>query len=481
VRRVAIVGGGITGLAAALRLVERGAAVTVLEAAAEPGGAIKTIRRDQWLLEGGPDAFITYKPGALDLVTRLGLGAEIIGTNPEHRRAFIVRRGRLYPIPEGFYLLAPTRLRPFMTTRLLSWPGKVRAALDLVLPRGRDLADESLAAFVRRRFGREVLDWLAQPLVAGIYTADPVHLSLRATFPMFLELEREHRSLILAMRRRRRQRRRRQGGAPAVAGVAADSTASRGAADESSAAGARYGVFASMTNGLGSLVDSVVARLPAGTLRCSARVDAVERAGAGWRLHVAGGIVEADAVIVALPAPGAAALVRPIDPTLAELLGGIPYASTVTVNLGYTCDQIGHPLDGFGLVVPAAERRRLLACTFSSVKYPGRAPKGQVLLRAFFGGTLGSKEADLPTAEVAALAHAETAGLLGIRGEPEFSWVWRTRVAMAQYGVGHLDRIRAIREREHALPGLALAGNAYDGIGVPDCIRSGEAAADTVA
>ncbi|MEK7476844.1 MAG: protoporphyrinogen oxidase [Candidatus Coatesbacteria bacterium] len=457
-KRVVVVGGGITGLAAALRLVEREAAVTVLEAASEPGGAIKTIRRDQWLLEGGPDAFITYKPGAIDLVKRLGLEGEVIGTNPEHRRAFIVRRGRLYPIPEGFYLLAPTRLRPFMTTRLLSWPGKIRAALDLILPAGGGQTDESLASFVRRRFGREVLDWLAQPLVAGIYTADPAQLSLRATFPMFLELEKKHRSLILAMRARR-----------------------KAGQSEGQASGARYGVFASMTGGLGAIVDAVVARLPAGTVRCSARVDAVERAGAGWRVRTGGETIEADAVILALPAPGVAALVRPFDASLAELLGGIPYASTATVNLGYTRDQIRHRLDGFGLVVPAAERSRLLACTFSSVKYAGRAPRGQVLLRAFFGGTLTSKEADLPSPELAALAHVETAALLGIRGEPEFSWVWRTRVAMAQYGVGHLDRVRAIREREKALAGLKLAGNAYEGIGLPECIRSGEAAADTLA
>jgi len=464
--RVLVVGGGITGLAAALRLAERGETVTVLEAASEPGGAIKTIRRDDWLLEGGPDAFVTYKPGAMDLVDRLGLAGEVIGTNQDHRRAFIVRRGRLYPIPEGFYLLAPSRLWPFMTTRVLSWPGKLRAAFDLVLPRGQSTADESLAAFVRRRFGREVLDWLAQPLVAGIYTADPAQLSLRATFPMFLDLEREYRSLILAMRARRLAER----------SVPAD----RSAADLSRSAGARYGVFASMARGLGSLVEAITDRLPAGTLRCSVRADAVVRTAGGWEAHAGGEQLAADAVIIALPAPNAAALVRPVDAALADLLAGIPYASTATVNLGYVRDQIRHPLDGFGAVVPAAEKRRLLACTFSSVKYPGRAPKGQVLLRAFFGGSLSSKEADLPSPQLAALAHSECAALLGIRGEPEFSWVWRTRVAMAQYGVGHVDRVRAIREREKALPGLRLAGNAYEGIGVPDCIRSGEAAADSL-
>jgi oxygen-dependent protoporphyrinogen oxidase len=235
-----------------------------------------------------------------------------------------------------------------------------------------------------------------------------------------------------------------------------------------------------MSHGLGSLVQAVAARLPTGALHTSSRVDGMERTSSGWVLHVAGKRIEADAVLVALPAPGASALLRPIDPGLGDLLSGIPYASTVTVNLGYTRDQVRHQLDGFGLVVPGAEKRRLLACTFSSVKYPGRAPRGQVLLRAFFGGTLRSREADMPSAEVAALAHAEVAALLGIRGQPEFSWVWPTRVAMAQYEVGHLDRVRAIREREKTLPGLALAGNAFEGIGVPDCIKSGEAAADSL-
>jgi oxygen-dependent protoporphyrinogen oxidase len=340
---------------------------------------------------------------------------------------------------------------------LLSIFGKARAALDLVLPAragGADQADETLASFVRRRFGSEALDHLAQPMVAGIYTADAEQLSLQATFPEFLRMEAEHRSVILALKRRR---------APSAAGTAS---------------GPRYGLFATLRHGLSTLVQAMVDRLPAGSVRMRSRVERVARTESGWTVSVAGSAdVTADAVCLALSAPVAGEVLGSVDPTLSDELKGIPYASPVTVNLAYQRPHVRHALDGFGFVVPAIEGRALLACTFSSVKFAGRAPEGAVLLRAFLGGALHPEMDGLGDADLAGMAHEELKGYLTILGEPMFAEVHRHPRSMPQYHLGHLERVARIRERVRAIPGLALAGNAYAGIGLPDCIRSGEAAA----
>ncbi len=461
-KRAIVVGAGISGLAAAFKLAERGVTVTVLEATDEPGGSIKTVHRDGFLLEAGPDSFLTEKPAALELCRTLQIEDQVIATNSKWRRSFIALDGQLHPIPQGFYLLAPVRLGSFLATPLLSWPGKLRAAADLWLPRGPEQADESLASFVRRRFGAELLERLAQPLVAGIYTADMETLSLRATFPKFLDMETQHRSVILGLRKRNAAR---------TNQAASHSTSL-------TASGARYGLFATLKDGLGTLVKALLARLPAGGITYGESVTNLSRAASGWRLDTHGGrTYEVDAVCLALPAHVAGRLLKPVDETLAGLLQGIRYASTATVNLGYAREQIGHPLDGFGFVVPASEGRRLLAVTFSHVKFPDRAPEGKALLRAFVGGALQPAVAEMEARELAQLVHHELQALLDISGSPLFSEIHRHPRSMPQYEVGHLDRVAQIRGRVHALPNLALAGNAYDGIGLPDCIASGESAA----
>lgn len=471
--RVAIVGGGIAGLAAAYRLHELaherrvGLDLMVLEADQRLGGSITTERTDGFVIESGPDSFISEKPWALDLCQRLDLRSHLVGTRDEHRRTFIVHDGVLHPLPDGFLLLAPTQLWPLVTSRLFSWPGKLRMALDLVLPRGTPKPDESLGSFVTRRLGREALERVAQPLVGGIYTADPDTLSLAATMPRFLQLERERRSLIWAM---------------ASQGRRSQHQATKRAAPGQES-GARWSLFVSFDDGMQRLVDTIAARLPPGAIRLGSAVSAVTRApsAGAWHLALADGVgLDVDGVILATPAHQTARLVADLDPDLAATLGTIDYASSATVSLAYRREEVVHPLDGFGFVVPLIERRPIIACTFSSVKYPGRAPADHVLMRCFAGGALQASVADLDDAALEAAVRAELAELLGITAAPALVRVHRHRRAMPQYRVGHLDWVAAIDTRLGAHPGLAVAGSAYRGIGIPDCVHSGEMAAVAV-
>lgn len=456
--RVAVVGGGISGLAAAHRLVEQSRAVgmpievRLFESADRVGGVIRTEQENGFVLEAGPDSFLSEKPAALQLVERLGLAGRLVGTREEFRRTYVVRGGRLHALPDGFLLMAPTRLWPLLTTPLFSWTGKLRMALDLLLPRG-DGGDQSLADFVTRRLGREALERVAQPLVGGIYTADPRTLSLAATMPRFLEMERATRSVILTMWRQQ-----------------------RAAAQRAAGSGPRWSLFLSFDAGLQVLVDGLARRLPDSTIQLGRPITSVERRGRGWRLD---GTADCDALVVATPAHAAAALLRPLDAVLAGELDGVPYASSATVTLAFDREQIPHPLDGFGFVVPHAEGRALLAGTFSSLKYPGRAPRGAMLVRAFVGGALRPELVELDDAALVAAVRRELAELIGVTAEPRLTRIARWRQAMPQYQVGHLDRVARIRRRGADL-GIHLAGNAYEGVGIPDCIRSGEMAADAV-
>lgn len=471
-KRAVIIGGGITGLTACYRLMQQAQAndlpldVVLLEASDRLGGVITTHHRDGLLLEQGPDCFLTTKPEGVELCAELGF-ADLIGTTTEHRQSFIVRRGRLVPVPQGFYLMAPGSLRPFVTTSAFSWPGKLRMALDLVLPRRAATEDdESLADFVTRRLGREALERMAQPMVGGIYTADPHHLSMQATMPQFLDMERRHRSLILALRHRQRQ----------------------ASAQQPGVSGARYGLFASFRHGMQTLVDALADRLPAGTVRLQTPVRSVRLDPDSQRWIVSpqdgpkprpgdGPDLEADAVCLALAAPHAARLLTGLDPELAAGLCDIPYASSAIVTLAYDRADVAHPLNGMGCVVPAVEQRNLIACTFSSVKFAGRAPDGKVLLRAFVGGALQQEQALWPDAKLQDAVLRDLRQLLGLTGKPALCHVSRHASAMPQYHVGHLARVERLEARSRRWPGLALAGNAYRGVGVPDCVRSGDEAA----
>jgi oxygen-dependent protoporphyrinogen oxidase len=523
--RIAVVGGGISGLAAAHRLQElsreRGKPIEVhlLEAGDRLGGVIATERRDGFLLEAGPDSFITDKPWALALCRRLGLEHRLIGTNDAHRRSFVARGGTLHPVPEGFQLLAPSRLGPFLASSLFSWPGKLRMAMEPLIPARRDPGDESLAAFVERRLGREALDRIAQPMIAGIYGADPRQLSIEATLPRFAKMEREHGSLLRAMRARRRpttndqrptttdHRRSTVHGAPST-----EHRMSSTGDQTSGTSGARYGLFVSFDAGMQVLVDALVERLPAEWVSLGARVTGVRREGAAWALSIdpsapcsrlpssaggttplpeaergerleshetpplrsgegAGGRGQYSALCLALPAHRAAELLAPLDTDMGRRLRDIRYGWSGTVNLAYRRADVPHPLNGFGFVVPSAEGLGILGCTFCSVKFAGRAPDDHALLRAF----LGREDGDLES-----IVRADLRGLLGITAAPLFTTVHRHPAAMAHYAVGHLERVGAIEERVRHWPGLALAGNGYHGIGIPDCVHSGERAAEAL-
>jgi oxygen-dependent protoporphyrinogen oxidase len=460
--RLVVVGAGISGLAAAHRAVERAREqgrpleLTVLEGADRVGGTIQTEQRDGFLVEGGPDSFLSEKPWALALCQRIGLEERLMRTDDRFRRTFVVWGGRLHPLPEGFQLLAPTRLAPLLASGLFSWPGKLRMACDLVLPRGGD-PDESLGAFVRRRLGREALERVAQPLVAGIYTADPDELSLSATMPRFVEMERRERSVILALWRAARK-------APA---------------QHAGTSGARWSLFVTLARGMDELVQALAARLPPGAVRLKERVTGVARESGRWRIATEGGVAhEADALVLAPEAHQAARMLRYVDPALTHLLEGIPHASSATVSLAYRRADVRHPLDGFGFVVPHAERRPIIACTFSSVKYAGRAPDGHVLLRVFLGGALNEGVLQGDDATLVRTAREQIGPLLGITAEPELARVARHARAMPQYHVGHAARAAAIEQAVSRHPGLRLVGGAYRGVGIADCVRSGEEAAE---
>lgn len=434
--------------------------VVLLEASDRLGGAIRTTIRDGFLLEHGPDSFLTVKPPALDLCRELGLESELLPTREGVRRSFILREGRLYPVPEGFYLLAPGRLLPFLMSGIVSIPGKLRAAIEPLIPARRGGGDESLGAFVMRRLGREMLERVAAPMVAGIYGADPWDLSLEATLPQFLRMEREYGSVIRAI----------AGGSHLPGPAAVRGTS-----------GPRYGLFLTLRGGMERLVDAIVARLPAGSVRMGAPVERIERGGAGWSVHVAGrDPIRADGVCLALPAWATVPLLLPHDGVLSDLLDGIPYGSSATVHLAYSRAAVGYPLDGMGFVAPASEGRSFLGVSFSSSKFEGRAPEGAVLLRAFVGGHGTVPHSDPGDEAPVHAVDADLRALLGIREPPLFSALHRHARSLPQYRVGHLARAEEIRRRVAAIRGLAVAGNLLGGVGVPDCIASANAAAEAL-
>lgn len=459
--RVVIVGGGITGLAAAHRLAEIdrergfGVDVTLVESSHRLGGVIDTECAEGFVLEHGPDSILTEKPWAKQLAERIGLGARMIPTEDRHRGTYVVRGGRLVPLPEGFLMMAPTQIGAFLRSSVFSWTGKARIALELLIPRGHG-GDESLASFVRRRFGREALDRAVQPLIGGIYSADPEKLSLAATMPRFLEMERTQRSVIKAMWQTQRR-----------------------APRESS--GARWSLFFNFDRGSQVLVDELVRRIPETRVHLHEQVTALERTGSTWRVIMGGTSLTADAVIVAAPAHGAATILRPVDADLARDLAAIDWSSAAVVLLAYRSADVPRAIDGFGFVVPAVERRRIIAGSYSSRKYTGRAPDGFTLLRAFVGGFAQGAALAQNDEAIVADVRAEFADLLSIRAEPVLTRVRRWERSMPQYELGHLERVARIETRVGTIPGLALAGNSYRGVGIPDCVRDGEAAAERIA
>ncbi len=464
-RRVVVLGGGVTGLVACYRLLEASKAqnlsldIHLIEASHRLGGVIETEFSDGVLMEKGPDCFLTSKPEGVELCEELGLGSQLIGTNERHRRSFVLRGDELLPVPQGYYLLAPYQIGPFLMSPVFSPLGKLRMAMDVLLPRRGGDADESLADFVRRRFGREALERMAQPMVAGIYSADPESLSLKATMPQFHEIEREHRSLILGLRKRMQK---------------------RGTDEGVSASGPRYGLFVSFARGMGALADALAEKISGASVRTGCRAELIEKKEQGWRVRLEDGEgVDAAAVCVTLPPRAAARMLEKATPGISAELMSIPSGSLATLNLVYRAGQVANPLHAMGFVVPAIENKTLLACSFSSTKFAGRAPEGKVLIRAFAGGEAASR-AGLSDEELTRNLITELHPILGISGEPEGKVFYRYEESLPHYLVGHLEKVGRIEDGLSATPGLALAGNAYRGVGIPDCVKSAGDAAEKI-
>ncbi len=447
---VVVIGGGISGLAAARRLADAGASFLLLEAGNRLGGKIVTDRVGGFTIEGGPDCFLASKPDGVGLVRQLGLEGRLCATDPAHRGTFVRRGDTLHRLPEGLTGLVPTRIVPLLTTKTLSLLGRARAGLEALLPARPADGDESIAAFARRRFGREAYDWLIEPLLSGIYAGDGEQLSLTATFPILAQLERTEGSVLRAMARRRVPR-------PGVTGG-----------------------FVTLIGGLGELIDSVARRLPPDRIRLDAAVTAIERSSAAYRVRVGNGsTITCDRVILALPAPAAARVIAPLDARIERELAGIPFVSTATISLGFAPGAVDRPLHGYGYVSPRAGGGPIVAATWTSNKFPWRAPLAGTLVRFFLGRAGSEKVIDLPDDELVALARAELTRLCGVRATPALVRVFRWPRSMPQYVVGHLERLERLAQLMRGVPGLLLAGASYRGIGIPDCIASGWAAAGT--
>jgi protoporphyrinogen/coproporphyrinogen III oxidase len=456
--RVAIVGGGISGLAAAYALEEErraGAEVeyVLYESSSRLGGVLRTEHINGCVVEAGPDSFITEKPWAADLCRSLGIGDQLIGSNDADRKTYILSRGRLVEMPDGLMLMVPTKILPTGLSPLFSWKTKWRMAQELLHPPRAADGDESVAEFVERHYGSEMVDRLADPLLSGVYGGEAANLSVRAVLPRFAEMERIHGSLGKAMLAARRK-----------------TTSARKPAAP---------LFTSLKNGMQSLAETIISRLRPDALLTSSPVLAVQqqREAGGWTVSAGLKSDQFDAVIVALPGPAAANVLHITNADLSRELGAIQYSSSITVALGYD-DQVRRSLPpGFGFLVPRSEGKRLLAATFVHNKFPHRAPPDRALLRCFFAGSNAESLWPYSDDQTIGIVRNELQQILGLRAEPLFARVYKWKSAMAQYGVGHLERLERIQQLRQQLPGLALAGNAYRGIGVPDCVRSGRDAA----
>lgn len=468
-RTVVIVGGGISGLATAFALLERTSTAglslrcTVLDAGSSWGGKIVTHRVGDIVTEAGPDSFLSQKPAALDLCAKLGLADQLINTNETGKKACVLYKGRLHDLPEGLLSFVPRQLKPFLRSGLLTWSGLVRMGLEIAVPPGPSTGDESLAGFLRRRFGTQAYERVLEPLMAGIYAGDAEQMSLRATFPRFFELEQQHGSVVRGMMEAKK----------------GTSAASSGQV--------RRTMFVSLRNGLGDLVTALTRRLTeqGAELRLGTRVEALRVRShelGRWMYDLIlqdGSALSAESVVLATPAYVSADLLRPLSPIAGGVLDLIPYASTATIAMAFPRAMMSG-IEGFGFIVPCAEQRELIAATWTSLKWPHRAPADQLLVRCYVGGVGREDILQLDDAALTAKVRAELAALCGIRAEPSYTEVNRWWRAMPQYTLGHLDRLAQLDAAVSRYPGLVLTGAGYRGVGIPDCIRDGTIAAEHV-
>lgn len=465
VPHVVIVGGGITGLSAAYYVQKkaRDAGVplryTLLERAPVLGGKIVSEKENGFLVEGGPDCFLTRKPWALALCRELGLSDDLLGTNEARRKVFVLSGGRLHPLPEGVMLIVPTRFLPFATSRLISIPGKLRMGMDLFIPRRNEDGDETLASFVRRRLGKEALEKIAEPLLSGIHVSDPERLSLKSSFPRLMDVERKYGSLIRGM-------------------LAAKRTIDQ----HGNGSGPRLPMFMTLRGGMGQLVDALRCKLDAGSLRTECEAVSLRSLGADGPpyelLTQSGARLRADAVILATPSDVTARLLDRFAPVLAASLDGIRYVSTAVVSLGYRPQPGLSPLDGFGFIIPKTEGRRITACTWSSTKFDYRAPQDHQLVRCFIGGPGREEMVDLDDEALLQVVRDDLAEIMDLRAHPDLVRIFRWHKVNPQYDLDHLERVNQMRADAKVHGGLFLAGSSYDGVGVPDCVRQAEEAVD---
>jgi oxygen-dependent protoporphyrinogen oxidase len=463
-KRTAIIGGGIAGLSAAYFLEKArrdGAEIewTLFEKSDRLGGVIKTEHRDGFVLEAGPDSFLTIKPDGAQLCRDLGIGDQLISSNDAERKTYILVKGRLLPLPDGLQFMVPTRAWPMMATPLFSWGTKLRMAAELVSRRGMEQDDESVASFVRRHFGQQMVERVAEPLLAGVYGGNAGNLSVRAVLPRFAEMEREHGSLVRASLKALRQ---------AQANSAKNNRAGTGEKPQP--------LFTSLRSGVQQLVDALVSQLPDGSLRLKQERISLERAGAQWQVNGGNGGIF-DSIVLAVPAQASASLLEGLQPKLAALLKKISYTSSAAVVLAY--DRAALP-PGHGFLVPASEDRTTLACTFVHKKFPHRAPEGSALLRCFISSARVPNLAAYSDEALQAILQAELKEILGLNAAPRFVRVFRWACALPQYETGHLDRVAEMEKLLQELPGVHIAGNSFYGIGIPDCIRSGRKAAEAI-
>ena len=463
-KQVIVIGAGISGLAFAHRLEELSKAqnipirLTILEKSSRIGGAIATESREGFLIEKGPDSFLSEKPWALELARDLFVGPEIIGTHEQNRRVFVARSGELLGIPQGFHLIAPKSILSFLKSPLFSWQGKARVLMEMGLPKSKVGEDESIASFIERRFGKEALQRVGQPMIAGVYSGDPEQLSMQNTMPRFKELEAKYGSVILGLKK----------------------TAKSKAVPEKTS-GVRYSLFLSFKKGMETLTRALADSLPANTFYMATEIEKLYRdvVSGKWTITARSGqVLTADLICFALPAKAVSPLIHPFEPALSEKLNQISYESVATLYFAYPRQAISHSLNGFGFVVPAAEKKSLMACTFVDKKFPGRAPSEHALFRVFVGGAFGKRYFEMSDQELTRTAQKELSEFLGIKGQPIFSTLHRHTEALPQYKVGHASLVAAIETKVQRFPGLYLTGASYRGTGISDCVHDARVQAD---
>jgi len=459
-KRIAIIGGGISGLSAAWALEQRRRAgapleYVLFESSARFGGVVSSERVDGCVIEAGPDSFLTEKPWAGDLCRQIGLGDQLIGSNDAGRRTCILVNGRLIALPDGLMFMIPTKILPAFASRLFSVRTKFKIAGEWLQPPRKAEADESVASFVERHYGADMVESLVDPLLSGVYGGEASQLSVRAVLPRLAEMEAKYGSLGRGMLAARKN-----------TGGPADAPAQP--------------IFTSLKNGMQQMVDGLLCYFPAGSLRSRTPVTAIQPHSTGWVLSTGNGSDRFEAVVIATAAHAAAALLGTTNAELAQELGRIRYTGSVTITLGYEPQVRSSLPGGFGFLVPRSEGKRLMAATFVHNKFPHRAAENRALIRCFLGGSRDESVLQLSAEEILRIVREELRQILGLASEPRFSRVYKWQAAMAQYGVGHLERLEGIECLRKQHPGLALAGNGFRGIGVPDCVRSGTEAAGQV-